>query len=415
MQPMSPTGFSLPLLCLIAALVTAALLVRRFGAPAPQGRYHSIDGLRGYLALAVFLCHVAVWYAYLRTGRWADSDSRLYRQFGEASVVLFFMITAFLFYSKLLNSPGRFDWKQLYLSRVARIVPLYLVVVLAVFAIVGYLTDWTLRVPVGALLFRGLEWLALGLLGAPALNEFSGASVIVAGVIWSLAYEALFYAWLPLLCVTVPNAERVRGALLSVSVVAIVCFVLLHLAPVRLLGFLGGIAAAVLVRSQLVSRLARTPAAGVVAIGCTAAAVGLFPTSYAPVPTGLLAMAFIIIAGGNTLFGVLTAGVSRMLGEISYGIYLLHGIILFVAFYLLIPNAQSLSGTAHCLVAVLCTPVLVAIAYFLFTCIERPWIEWAHQRGPRFPRQNAVPEAAAAVRQAQLEGRVRARPAAARA
>jgi peptidoglycan/LPS O-acetylase OafA/YrhL len=232
--------------------------------------------------------------------------------------------------------------------------------------------------------------MALGLLGAPALNGFSGASVIVAGVIWSLAYEALFYAWLPLLRVTVPHAGRVPRILLSSSVVAIACFTLLHLAPVRLLGFLGGIAAAVLVRSQLVSRLARTPAAGLVAIGCTVAAVGLFPTSYAAVPTGLLAIAFSIIAGGNTLFGVLTARVSRMLGEISYGIYLLHGIILFVAFHLSIPHAESLSGTAHCLVGVLCTPVLVASAYFLFTCVERPWIEWAHQRVPRFPRQDAA-------------------------
>ncbi|MFZ1556937.1 MAG: hypothetical protein WAT38_12200, partial [Nitrospira sp.] len=33
-------------------------------------RYSCIDGLRGYLAFAVFLSHSSIWYFYLRSGTW---------------------------------------------------------------------------------------------------------------------------------------------------------------------------------------------------------------------------------------------------------------------------------------------------------------------------------------------------------
>lgn len=95
MGPVSP----LPaIICLLVAIGTSFLLVKRFGVPPAQGRYASIDGLRGYLALFVFLHHSSVWYFFLRTGQWEDPPSNLYTHFGSSSVLLYFMITGFLFF-----------------------------------------------------------------------------------------------------------------------------------------------------------------------------------------------------------------------------------------------------------------------------------------------------------------------------
>jgi peptidoglycan/LPS O-acetylase OafA/YrhL len=159
----------------------------------------------------------------------------------------------------------------------------------------------------------------------------------------------------------------------------------------RLLAFAGGIAAAFLVRNGMLCTIARRPGAAIVVIGCLFLVVALFPTAYAPLPIVLLSMAFAIVACGITLFGVLNSSFSRMLGDMSYSIYLLHGILLFSTFRLIIGEnrAASLSTTQHCIVAMLCTPVLVIASFITYRLIELPWMHrvskvtsWLHRKRP---------------------------------
>jgi peptidoglycan/LPS O-acetylase OafA/YrhL len=88
----------------------------------------------------------------------------------------------------------------------------------------------------------------------------------------------------------------------------------------------------------------------------------------------LLSLGFIIIACGNNIFGILSWPASRMLGEMTYSIYLLHGMILFLTFRYVIglDRAAELSYTTHWLVILLCVPVLVAVSYSTFRVIEAP-------------------------------------------
>ena len=87
----------------------------------------------GVMALAVFVSHSSIWYFYLRTGTWDVPPSNVYTQLGQGSVTLFFMITGFLFWSKLLDGRQQpIDWSRLYLSRALRLGPLYLVAVACV-------------------------------------------------------------------------------------------------------------------------------------------------------------------------------------------------------------------------------------------------------------------------------------------
>ena len=113
------------------AMGLAGLPLLRFldGAEDHGNRYSSIDGLRGFLALGVFVFHLVVTHRFIETGTWEVPDSRFYVLLGPIGVSVFFMITGFLFWGKLLRTKGRPRWNALYIGRLFRIGPLYLVVV----------------------------------------------------------------------------------------------------------------------------------------------------------------------------------------------------------------------------------------------------------------------------------------------
>ena len=363
---------SLPGVIAVAlALATAFLLARRFGAPPVQGRFSSIDGLRGFLAFFVYLHHSCIWYFYLHTGRWVPPPSNLYTHFGESSVALFFMITGFLFFSKLLDERERkIDWLKLYVSRFLRLVPLYFSVMTLLFITVFALSKGTLREPLPKLIVGITRWLGFTIFGGPPLNGVNETSLIVASVTWSLPYEWVFYFLLPLMAVLI----RVRPPLVYFGA-SVVGLGLIFLYPnYKYLIFLGGVFAALLVRLECFCKIAVSKSLSVVAIACLAAAVAVFPTAYQVAPMMLIAFFFIIVAAGNSLFGLLNYVTTRTLGEYSYGIYLTHGFILFVTFnfFIGLPESRHLSVLEFWSVIAGISPVLVLVCFLAYRFIERP-------------------------------------------
>jgi len=347
--------------------------VKRFGAPPAEGRYASIDGLRGYLALSVFLSHGCIWYFYLRTGRWEVPPSNLYTHLGQGSVEVFFMITGFLFFSKLIDARTRgIDWLRLFVSRFLRLAPLYLLAMLLLFLLVAWISGGRLNEP-GLKLLGGLaRWLGFTVGGAPDLNGIAQTYTIVAGVMWSLPYEWFFYFSLPVLAL----AARVTPPLpwLAFGIAGVAGLVLWQPEILPLLAFLGGIAAAVLIRWEAFRRFAAGRIASFLALGCVAIAVAAYASAFSGTPLLLLSAAFVLIACGNTLFGALVSPVSRTLGEIAYGVYLLHGMALFVAFFFIlgVREAQEFSPELHWLAVLGVTPVLVLACFAAFRLIESP-------------------------------------------
>lgn len=67
---LDPVSLLPALLAVAAALLTASAIARLHGAPAVEGRFATVDGLRGFLTFFVFLHHACIWYFYLRTGSW---------------------------------------------------------------------------------------------------------------------------------------------------------------------------------------------------------------------------------------------------------------------------------------------------------------------------------------------------------
>jgi peptidoglycan/LPS O-acetylase OafA/YrhL len=127
--------------------VVAPLFPANPGKPSACRRkpFSSVDGLRGYLAFGVFIHHVAITWVYLHTGEINVPPSNFYTQIGLASVALFFMITGFLFWGRLLKHGRHHDWLAFAVSRVFRLYPLYLPLLALVIFSVLYIQDWELK------------------------------------------------------------------------------------------------------------------------------------------------------------------------------------------------------------------------------------------------------------------------------
>lgn len=365
----------LPILAaLLIALSLASLLVKLFGAPAADERFATIDGLRGYLAFFVFLHHSSYWYFYLHTGHWHVENSNLYTHLGQSSVALFFMITGFLFFSKIISNRSKpLDWLRLAVSRILRLVPLYLVAMGVVFTTVFVVTQGKLVEPPGVLARNVMGWLLFTFPGLVDINGMDKTFTITAGVTWSLPYEWFFYVCLPFMAILTGRSVPKRYLIGSALLVGLMLWAW-RPTPIHLYAFLGGAVAAVAVKFEMLRKLARTPVASLVVIGCLALLVAIYPNAYGRGPLLLLSIAFTLIACGTRLFGLLTHPASRMLGEMAYGIYLLHGIVIFTFLkFIFIPSfGMPSSPLLHWAAMLGLIPVLIGICFLSFIFIERP-------------------------------------------
>jgi peptidoglycan/LPS O-acetylase OafA/YrhL len=353
------------------AISTSYFISRINPLPESQSRISSIDGLRGYLALFVFISHASNWYLYIRTGDWKSEPSHLYTHLGQSSVTFFFMITAFLFYSKILEQK-QIDWARLFVSRVLRLTPLYLFSISILALIIANLSNWTLNVPLFSIIKDLGKWASFSILGKPDVNGIPDTTLILAGVTWSLPYEWFFYAALPILSLTTGKAPP-KIFLIS-GWISIAYFYFWKPNMILTLPFLGGIAAALLAKSSRFCAFAKSRAATFIALSLIAGTVNYYPTAHSAAAVGLLSIAFSIFACGNTLFNTLTSPASRWLGEIAYSIYLLHGILLFTTFNFLlnIKQAASFYPYEHWIVIICITPPFILLCYCTFKFIEAP-------------------------------------------
>lgn len=348
-------GFALALM--LEAFLVLWLLRRWIRIDLAEGHSPVIDGLRGYLAFGVFIHHASIWYSFLETGSWVAPESRLYAHLGQTTVTLFFMITGFLFFGKVLESKNKpIDWLRLYVSRCLRILPLYLLVMLAGAAVIALIRYSGWVQPVQA------PW-----------NEKSLTGLFTAGVTWTLSYEWKFYYALPLLALTV---GRVPWKWLAFSVAMLLVSGASRALDLHACAFAGGIAATLLSKVEAWERFARSGLGSATALIALASAIAGFDTAYAAAPLLLLAVSFALMANGAGFWGLLTADLPRVFGEMTYSIYLLHGPLLFVAFRFVLgfEEVVHLSPIQFWGVVGLLTPVLLGLSAVSYKKLELPLI-----------------------------------------
>jgi peptidoglycan/LPS O-acetylase OafA/YrhL len=339
-----------------------------------SGRYPAIDGLRGLLAFGVFGHHAVLMHGYLQTGIWRVPPSDFYTMMGEVGVALFFAITGFLFWGKLLQERGAPDWAQLYIGRFFRIAPVYLAVVSVVLLVVWNRTYFELQEPLPAVLFDTARWLGLGVLGQPDVNGYPDTGRLLAGVTWTLRYEWLFYFSLPLLALFARVAWHLWFTVLGLAA----CCVLYalgreHAAIYAGLFFCGMIAASLAYCGWRIPD--RSNLALAAALGCLMLLFTHYSSTVGVTQVLLLGILFGVFSIGGTFARILAAKPVRRLGEISYSLYLLHGLVLTAVFSVGTIRGYAMADHfSYWLVVGLCGLLTVLAATLSYLFIERPGI-----------------------------------------
>lgn len=360
-------GLFVLLVTMLAAWLTRKVLPDRPGA----SRNVALDGLRGYLASGVLLHHAAIWYRFMHGAEWTVPPSGVYRHLGEHCVEFFFMITAFLFVGKLLDARERpIDWLQLYVGRVLRIVPLYVLAILTLCVLVGIDTGWEAHEPAGELVKHVGQWLSFNFVRESDINGHPLTPVFIAFVIWSIKYEWLFYLSLPIIATVL----RVRTPVVLVAVcVALLTLSCLFQPGLRFhFSFVLGALAAVVARNGRLAEAFRTRAAAVVSLAAVATLLLLDVDEYAALAIMFVPLA--AVACGNGLFGILTNDAAVEMGDISYGVYLFHGLAMAGTILLVVGPRRSADmdqGVYWSLISVVSVGLVIATA-LLHRYVERP-------------------------------------------
>lgn len=379
LDPLNPL---FAILIYLVAFVTALTISKLAKYQAPElGRFASIDAFRGFLAVGVFIHHSAVWHQLLHTGNWNVPESNLFSQFGSTSVSFFFMITAFLFVGKLLDSKDKeFNWTNYFVSRFFRIAPLYYLTFIVIFALVMANTDWQIKESLFRYLISIGSWMTFLVVKSLNINGFEFTRQINAGVVWSLAIEWVFYMALPLLSLLILKKQPSKKLLIICGLFVAIYFAghgvnIFYLNIIQ--SFAGGALAAYLLRRTDLNKILIQRKFSILVLGMIPLALQYDSSEYFLCKC-ILITAFIIIALGNDMFGLLRLNSLKLLGDISYSIYLIHGILLFITYYSIygVDNAKLLSIEHYSTIILLLTPLLVTISYLSYRWIEKPGIDY---------------------------------------
>lgn len=320
---------------MLGAAILAGFGLQRAGFPIPKGpRFGSIDGLRGILALSVLSHHFWIWTHLVRLSQpWGQPGLNFANQLGAGAVGLFFMITGLVFYPTALRGIRGVYWPSLYIGRIFRIVPLVAMSFLLISLIVALRTGARPNMGYARV---ALEWISAH--REMPIMHYADSGMINAFVLWSLWQEWIFYVFvLPLVALGLQLANPTKlpswivpAALLVLGLAGDAA--LGDRSPARFwsLFAIGMLAYELCAREPIRVWLTGRTAASIATIAMLLAVV------FTPVPTGpalpAFAFLFFCVTAGNRFGGLFALPGLVVVGEISFGIYLLHGIFLNLLF-----------------------------------------------------------------------------------
>lgn len=335
-------------------------------------RSSPIDALRGLLATSVVCHHFVVTYHWKTTGVWERPQSDILNNMGVVPVSLFFMITGFLFFGKIYQKNP--EWSLILRSRIQRVMPLYIFVVFMVFVISLMKTGFIFDADTKGLIKGLVSW---GLFIGSSFNGSPDSIHMTSGAHWTLRYEWLFYLSLP--AVAAVFNRRWYGKYLALSVLVMVLaipgiYLGVVVPKLALLFFIGFIPVILNINFPEFSSLAKSRTASLVALACIASGMSI-GQGYSIFQMVVLGVTFTMIALGNTFFGLLGSKGLKTLGEVSYSIYLIHGLILYMLFSVFeIFSFQDHNALHYIALLPLVLALVSAVSILTFSAIEKPFI-----------------------------------------
>lgn len=377
--------------------------------PLASGRIAELDGLRGVAILLVIICHYFVGTTAPQRGTWLFY-LKVPGRLAWSGVDLFFVLSGFLIGGILLDARTSSRYFQVfYRRRFCRIVPIYAAMCLL---------WWIALRPVfvrqfgvlGEVFPRPASWW----LYLTYVQNFWMASAGTLGtgwavVTWSLAVEEQFYLMLPAVVKYVEERQLVYVLgfaiafapclrillfrLLPASQGAVAAFTLM---PCRADALLLGALAALLVRRQSAWTYLVTHQRYLVGVFVILLGGVLYLTVKAPLQSGWPMVSFgytwlglcyvclllIAISGpGGFLGRVLRGRLLVWLGSVSYGAYLIHTVVLGLAFGFLRHHSPKIANVADLMVVLFALCLTMTIAQLSWTFFEKPIVKYGHAVG----------------------------------
>lgn len=296
----------------------------------PKGaRYESMDSMRFFLASAVVFHHSLLMFNLNVNGAWAspyDITKDVY--LSKIAVSIFFAITGYLFWRSIKKES--INWAQFYYRRFFRIAPLILFqsllsIILILLITKGY-PKWHPSFD------EVLSWFNVFSNKKVAINNYSQSWVTTAGVYWTLVYEWGFYFSLPLLWFFRKNPTEfviaslfliVYGASYITNIKIPFDYIILFFIGMLVVEF-----------KSCVNFNKKTLD---ILLLLSIVLLFKFRPPYFSVNSYVNVLIFIIlfcIVNKADLFGLLRIPAFIYLGQVSYSIYIMHGIVLFVLYKL---------------------------------------------------------------------------------
>ncbi len=342
-------------------------------------RFGAIDGLRGYLAISIFVHHFMLTWVWKNSGHWSRPYEIYFQNIGIVGVMIFFMITGYLFISKIIINKGKINWKRLYKSRFFRIYPLFLFILLLITIVIFSQEAYQKDINLLNITKEYSKWL---IFHGSNIHLHNHTPLIIAGVDWTLKYEWLFYLSLPLIAIFLYINRWLTLLLIIVGIYIfaqdykIFAFTTIHL----IFFIIGGITAYLYNKFKQKAHFLKSKIISILTLAFLIKVLFSYRDMYQLVPIIAVSLFFIAIAFGNSMFGFLEKKSSILLGEISYSIYLLHGFIIYLLFtYFEIIDIKTVTLVEHTLML----PFLVVLVIFSSTLtylyIEKPAIEYGRR------------------------------------
>lgn len=332
-------------------------------------RNMQLTGVRYILASMVVFDHMDFFLNFTINNKWWFTSSFMY-YIGNLGVYFFFMITAFLFWGKIRDSE-RVDWISMYKGRLFRILPMaWLSSLLAIVVILYYTglpSDFIQKYQ------NYLYWFDGGFTNIrPDINGMINSRYVTAGVTWTLVWEWGFYFILPLLYLFREKSLEFISAITFLSMYFVPSFF-----PDAKANLWAAFCFGMLVKEiTLLVKITKLQSE-ILLVASILSIIILSPSTLSTKLIFVSAIGFFAVCSGADLFGLFrTKGFIR-LGEASYSIYLLQGVIFYVAFKVMKENNLPMSGGIFYLQLTIVFIFLCVVSCLTFHFFERYFINIA--------------------------------------
>ena len=371
-------------LALVTTILVVTLVLRlipSLGSAVLEGeanRIHTMDGVRGVLALSVLVHHGILTQVQAQHRDWEHVASNLSNQLGSGAVALFFMISAYLFAGGLIRNKGALRTTRMLEGRVMRITPLYVLCLVTMMLFVAIQTSFILRVPPIELAKQVARWIPFGFVRHDPVNDLQDSANLL-GQVWTLKYEWMLYLLLPILAF----AHRLVKSPIPVYLGLAICAFQWSFFAL----FVAGTAASQLVRFDTPAQRLVWQIAG--ALGFLTVMLELHESTDWRSAI-LLTPFFVALLQGHRLYALIGIRPLRFLGEISYSVYLIHGFFIWaVSRWVIGMGTYAILSPLQLYGAIVLAAVLaVAGSVLTFKFVEKPLMRLKPVTG-RSPRLDA--------------------------